>query len=95
MFSCSPSASGQRQAGRGLVRARGRAPRRRRYLTGDRFTAADLTFAAPATPVVQPELWRRLLPDGVATPASAQPLIEAFRAHPAGRFALGLCDQER
>jgi glutathione S-transferase len=59
----------------------------RRYLCGDRFTAADLTFAALAAPV--------LMPDAYATaymPASQPPafraLVDELRATPAGAFGL-------
>jgi glutathione S-transferase len=66
----------------------------RRYLTGDRFTVADLTFAALAAPVV--------LPDQPAVPMppremfqSANSQIDAWRATPAGELVLRLYREER
>ena len=62
----------------------------RSYLVGDRFTAADLTFAALAGPLVfPPEL------DGVYgrledAPAGVRQLAAALRATPAGRHALAV-----
>jgi glutathione S-transferase len=61
----------------------------RRHLCGDRFTAADLTFACLAAAVVLPpeygvELPQRDLPEPVARD------VRAFRAHPAGAYALQL-----
>jgi glutathione S-transferase len=67
----------------------------RRYLCGDRFTAADLTFAClSAAVLVPPEYGVRLpqpeqLPDGLARD------IRAFREHPAGAYALELFRTER
>jgi len=67
----------------------------RRCLAGDRFTAADLTFAALSAPV--------LFPDGHPVPMPAlerfsdevQAAVAGWRAHPAGRFALRLYADER
>jgi len=60
----------------------------RRYLVGDRFTVADLTFAALAGPVVAPRERPFGVPalDDLTDDARAQ--VEAWRASPAGRFAL-------
>jgi glutathione S-transferase len=66
-----------------------------RFLVGDRFSAADLAFAALAAPV--------LLPPGYGVPAPAPeeaPLpmrveIERLRATQAGEFALRLYAEER
>ena len=66
----------------------------RRYLVGDRFTVADLTFAALAAPVLLPEqLDVGLPPRELFGAANAQ--IDAWRATPAGAFALRLYREER
>jgi len=66
----------------------------RRYLAGDRFTAADLTFASLAAPVLLPkELDVGLPPYELFGPAIPQ--IDAWRASPAGAFALRMYAEER
>ena len=67
----------------------------RRYLLGDRFTAADLACAALASPVVAPPQYGTPLPqpDGMADPMAAA--VRRWREHPAGAFALRLYAQER
>jgi len=60
----------------------------RRFLIGDRFTAADLTFAALAAPVLLPRNYGSVLPALDAVPAEYLALIEEFRSLPAGAFAL-------
>jgi len=66
----------------------------RRYLAGDRFTAADLTFAALAAPVLlPPELDVGLPPREMFGAATAQ--IDAWRATAAGAFALRMFAEER
>lgn len=68
----------------------------RRYLAGDRFTAADLTFAALLTPVLWPEAALRTIPFGYDEfPEAARAEIERVRATPAGRFAMRLYAEER
>ena len=67
----------------------------RRYLCGDRFTAADLTFAALATPVLLPDAYARYLPARELVPAPLLALVEGYRRSPAGRFALRLYADER
>ncbi|APR79365.1 Glutathione S-transferase family protein [Minicystis rosea] len=59
----------------------------RPYLVGDTLTAADLTFASLAAPVIFPEEQRTRLPRFEALPAAARSRVEAWRAHPAGAFA--------
>jgi glutathione S-transferase len=66
----------------------------RPYLTGDRFTAADLTFAAFASILVFPEQLTRYLPMEFLPPAS-RALADAYRATRAGAFALRMYEQER
>jgi glutathione S-transferase len=67
----------------------------RRFLLGDRFTAADLTFAALAAPVLLPERYGSPLPPPEAMPASMAEEVRRLRAHPAGAFAQRLYDEER
>lgn len=67
----------------------------RRYLLGDRFTAADLTFAALSAPVVLPRKYGIELPPLERGSLELRTAIEDFRAHPAGRFALRLIEEER
>lgn len=67
----------------------------RRYLTGDRFTAADLAFAALAAPLVVPEQYGVPLPQPGGLPPGMQSAVAAFRAHPAGAFALRLFGEDR
>jgi glutathione S-transferase len=66
----------------------------RRYLVGDRLSAADLTFAALAVPVLGPPELADLVPLDRAPPALAD-LLAHYRATPAGRFALRLYAEER
>lgn len=67
----------------------------RRYLFGDRFTAADLTFAALSAPVVLPRKYGIELPPYERMPAPLQMAIAEFRAHPAGQFAERLIEDHR
>lgn len=68
----------------------------RRYLAGDAFTAADLSFACLAAPAVgQP--YNDAAPglDSPDMPAAMREQVQALRSHPAGRFALRLWAEER
>lgn len=67
----------------------------RPFLCGDRFTAADLTFAALAAPAVLPSKYGVQLPRMNEMPAAMQPLLEELRDHPAGQFALRMFDTQR
>jgi glutathione S-transferase len=67
----------------------------RAFLVGDRFTAADLTFAALAAPVLLPERYGSPLPPLAVLPASVVRDVERLRAHPAGVYALRLYREER
>lgn len=67
----------------------------RRYLCGDRFTAADLTFACLAAPLVLPRQYAIRLPTVDEVPAAMAPVVRAFQARPAGRFALRLFESDR
>jgi len=66
----------------------------RRYLVGDRFTAADLTFAALAAPALRVPEYGYPLPLQALTPAAAA-WTERMRTAPAGQFALRLFADER
>jgi glutathione S-transferase len=64
----------------------------RRYLVGDRFTAADLTLAALLVPVAMPERC------GVAedeVPRGLRELADQVRASPAGAHAARMYSEER
>ncbi len=68
----------------------------RPYLCGERFTAADLTFAALAAPmVVPPEYTVRLPQPEDAVPEEPRAMIERAREHPAGRHALDMFRRHR
>jgi glutathione S-transferase len=60
----------------------------RPHLCGERFSAADLTFAALCAPVLVPSIYGVPLPQpDVLAPGTAA-LVERARAHPAGKYAL-------
>jgi glutathione S-transferase len=66
-----------------------------RYLSGDRFGAADLTFAALSAPMIAPPVYGTPLPaPELMAPATAA-LIARAREHPAGAFAMRLYEEER
>ena len=67
----------------------------RRFLFGDTFTGADLTFAALAGAVLLPEQYGTPLPQPPDLPPHLLEGVEHFRSHPAGRFALRLFAEER
>jgi glutathione S-transferase len=67
----------------------------RRHLCGDRFTAADLTFACLSAPVVVPPEYGVRLPQPEELPDDIAALIRSFREHPAGAYALELFRTER
>ncbi len=60
----------------------------RRFLTGEYFTAADLTFAALAAPVLFPVENCAVLPALDAVPSPMRVEVLRFRDTAAGRFAL-------
>jgi glutathione S-transferase len=72
-----------------------RLARGRRYLVVDRLTAADLTFAALAAPVVMPPEYGWPLPSVEDGPADLLALRDRLRSRPAGTFALRLYKDER
>ncbi|MCC6664429.1 MAG: glutathione S-transferase [Polyangiaceae bacterium] len=67
----------------------------RRYLTGDRFTAADLTFASLAAPVILPPEYGWPLPPLSSLGAPLQSEVRHFRDSPAGELVLRLYREER
>ena len=66
----------------------------RRYLCGDRFTAADLTFASLAVPAVMPPELAAYVPMDRMPPAMADDVARQ-QATVAGRFALRLYREDR
>jgi glutathione S-transferase len=67
----------------------------RQYLCGDRFSAADLTFASLAAAVLVPPGYGVRLPQPEELPEPIAADLRAFREHPAGAFALRLFRTER
>jgi glutathione S-transferase len=67
----------------------------RPYLCGDRFTAADLTFAAMAASVLMPPEYGVPLPQPDELPVAMAASVREFRAHPAGAHALAMFRDER
>jgi glutathione S-transferase len=67
----------------------------RRYLVADRFTAADLTFAALASPVLCPPEYGAWLPPLDQLPEAVAAAMRAWQQTPAGRYALRLYRDER
>jgi glutathione S-transferase len=65
------------------------------FLLGERFSAADLTFAALAAPLVVPTRYGSPLPPVDALPEAMAREVRRLRDHPAGRFALRLYETER
>jgi glutathione S-transferase len=62
----------------------------RPHLCGERFGAADLTFAAMSAAVTLPPEYGIPLPQPNVLPAPTAALVERARAHPAGRYALAI-----
>ena len=67
----------------------------RPYLCGERFSAADLTFAALAAPCVVPPEYGVSLPQPERLPVKTATLVERAREHPAGRHALRMFREHR
>jgi glutathione S-transferase len=67
----------------------------REYLCGERFTAADLTFAALAASVLMPLEYGVSLPQPADLPADMAAKVSTLRAHPAGAHALRMFREER
>ncbi|WP_441292856.1 glutathione S-transferase family protein [Sorangium sp. KYC3313] len=67
----------------------------RPYLVGERFSAADLTFAALAAPLLAPEHHPSPLPPPSELPPELRALAEGLRGEPAGAFALRMYREHR
>ena len=67
----------------------------RAYLTGSRFTAADLTFAALSASVLLPPEYGVPLPQPDELPVGMATVVRELRSHPAGAFALRMFREER
>jgi glutathione S-transferase len=67
----------------------------RRYLVGDGFSAADLTFAALAGAVLMPPEYAVPLPQPDELPDTTAEMVRKLRAHPAGVHALAMFRDER
>jgi glutathione S-transferase len=67
----------------------------RPYLCGERFGAADLTFAALSAPVVIPAVYGVPLPPPEILPPRLAAVVKRAREHPAGRYALALFAEHR
>ena len=67
----------------------------RPYLCGDRFGAADLTFAALAAAAIVPPIYGTPLPQPDELPARIAALVQRSREHPAGRYAMRLFSDHR
>jgi glutathione S-transferase len=62
----------------------------RRHLCGDRFTAADLTFASLSAAVIVPPVYGVTLPQPQEMQTDTAALVRRAREHPAGAYALSL-----
>jgi glutathione S-transferase len=67
----------------------------RRHLCGERFGAADLTFAALSASVVIPPGYGVPLPQPDVLAPDTASLVQRVREHPAGRYALTLFAERR
>ena len=67
----------------------------REHLCGERFGAADLTFAALSAAVVVPPVYGVPLPQPEVLPSKSAAMIQRIREHPAGRYALSMFETRR
>jgi len=67
----------------------------RRFLAGDRFSAADLTFAALSAPLIVPVEYGTPQPQPEQMPDAMADRVRAWREHPAGRFATRMFAERR
>jgi glutathione S-transferase len=67
----------------------------RPYLCGERFSAADLTFASLAAPLLMPPEYGVPLPQPEELPAEMAATVHELREHPAGAYALRMFREER
>lgn len=67
----------------------------RRFLVGERFTVADLTFAALSAPVLLPAQYGSPLPALTDFPVETRTRVETWRRSPPGQFALRIYAEHR
>jgi len=67
----------------------------RPYLGGERFGAADLTFAALAAAAIVPPIYGTPLPQPAQLPERTAEVVERARDHPAGRYAMRMFEEHR
>jgi glutathione S-transferase len=67
----------------------------RRFLVGDAFSIADLTFAALSAPLIAPPEYGVRLPTVEELPPGMRPVVEELRGTPAGEHALRMFREER
>jgi glutathione S-transferase len=67
----------------------------RSYLCGERFSAADLTFASLAAPMLMPSEYGVPLPQPEDLPIAMAATVRELREHPAGAYALRMFREER
>jgi glutathione S-transferase len=67
----------------------------RPYLCGERFSAADLTFASLAAPMLMPPEYGVPLPQPDELPVAMAATVRELRTHPAGAYALRMFREER
>jgi glutathione S-transferase len=67
----------------------------RRFLCGDRLTAADVTFASLAAPAVLPPAYEAMLLPIERLPAAHAAEVRRLRERPVGAFVLRLFAEER
>lgn len=67
----------------------------RAHLAGDRFSIADLTFAALASPILFPREHPIGLPSPDELTPAAQAQVNEWRARPAGRHGLAMYERHR
>lgn len=67
----------------------------RPYLCGERFSAADLTFASLSAPLLMPPEYGVPLPQPEELPEAMAATVREMRAHPAGAHALKMFREER
>jgi glutathione S-transferase len=67
----------------------------RPYLCGERFGAADLTFASLSAPMLMPPEYGVPLPQPDELPAEMAATVRELRTHPAGAYARKMFREER
>lgn len=67
----------------------------RRYLCGESFSAADLTFAALSAPMIVPPVYGVPLPPPERMSQTMAALVRRAREHPAGAYAMELFTEHR